>query len=58
MTVPSSSLVLKNHFSSLDGLDTTNVGGDPYIGTSSAIVELRRLNLLRMLKLLEYMALN
>ena len=39
VTVPSPSLVLKNHFSSLDGLDTTDVGGDPYIGTSSAIVE-------------------
>jgi len=33
------SLVLQNHFSSLDGLETTNVGGDPYIGTSIAIVE-------------------
>ena len=39
MTVPSPSLVLKNHFSFLDGLDTTDVGGDPYIGTSTAIVE-------------------
>ena len=37
--VPSPSLVLKNHFSSLNGLDTTDVGGDPYIGTSTAIVE-------------------
>jgi len=32
-------LVLKNYFSSLDGLDTTDVGGDPYIGTSTPIVE-------------------
>jgi len=39
VTVPSPSLVLKNHFSSFDGLDTTDVGGDPYIGTSTTIVE-------------------
>jgi len=35
-------LVLQNHFSSLDGLETTNVGGDPHIGASiiaTAIVE-------------------
>ena len=39
VTVPSPLLVLRNHFSSLEGLETTNVGGDPYIGTSTAIVE-------------------
>jgi len=33
------SLVLQNHFSSLDGLKTTDVGGDPYTGTSITIVE-------------------
>jgi len=33
------SLVLQNHFSSLDGLETKNVRGDPYIGTSTAFVE-------------------
>jgi len=27
-------LVLQNHFSSLDGLETTNVGGDPHISAS------------------------
>jgi len=35
-------LVLQNHFSSLDGLKTTNVGGDPHICASiipTAIVE-------------------
>ena len=35
-------LVLKNHFSPLDGLETTDVGGDPPIGASiipAAIVE-------------------
>ena len=39
VTVPSPSLVLRNPFSSLEGLETTDVGGDPYIGTSTAIVE-------------------
>ena len=39
VTVPSPLLILQNHFSSLDGLETTYVGGDPYIGTSIAIVE-------------------
>ena len=39
VTVPSPSLVLQNHFSSLEGLETTDVGGDPYIGTSTTIVE-------------------
>jgi len=29
------SLVLQNHFSSLDGLETTNVGGDSHIGAST-----------------------
>ena len=37
--VPSPSLVLQNHFSSLKGLETTDVRGDPYIGPSTAIVE-------------------
>ena len=35
-------MVLQNHFSSLDGLETTNAGGDPHIGTPiipTAIVE-------------------
>jgi len=32
-------LVLQNHFSSLDGFETTDVGGDPYICTSTTIVE-------------------
>ena len=31
VTVPSPSLVLQNHFSSLKGLDSTDVGGNPYI---------------------------
>ena len=35
MIVPSPSLVLQNHFSSLEGLESTNVGGDPYIVTTS-----------------------
>ena len=39
VTVPSPSLVLQNHFSSLEGLETTDVGGDPYVGTSTTIVE-------------------
>ncbi|XP_068461592.1 uncharacterized protein [Phaseolus vulgaris] len=39
VTVPSPLLILQNHFSSLEGLETTYVGGDPYIGTSIAIVE-------------------
>jgi len=39
MIVPSPSLVLQNQFSSLEGLETTDVGGDPYISTSTAIVE-------------------
>ena len=29
------SLVLQNHFSSLDGLETTDVGGDSHIGAST-----------------------
>jgi len=29
--VPSPLLVLQNHFSPLEGLETTDVGGDPYI---------------------------
>jgi len=36
-------LILQNHLSSLDGLETTDVGGDPHIGAStipSAIVEI------------------
>ena len=35
-------LVLQNHFSSLDGLETTDAGGDPHTGTPiilTAIVE-------------------
>jgi len=39
VTIPSPLLVLQNHFSSLESLETTNVGGDPYISTSTAIVE-------------------
>ena len=34
--VPSSPLVLQNHFSSLEGLETTDVGGDPYIGETDS----------------------
>jgi len=34
VTVPSPSLVLQNHFSSLSGLETIDVGSDPYIVTA------------------------
>jgi len=37
------SLALQNHFSSLDGFETIDVGGNPYIGASTilfAIVEI------------------
>jgi len=34
VTVPSLSLVLQNYFSSLEGLDSTDVGGDPYFVTT------------------------
>jgi len=39
VTVPSLSPYISVTFSSLDGLETTDVGDDPYIGTSTTIVE-------------------
>ena len=37
-------LVLQNHFSSLDGLETTDVGGAPHIGTSIILTTIVEFN--------------
>jgi len=52
MTVPSPSLVLQNHFFSLEGLETTDVRGDPYIGTFTAIVEFNLIMTISLLKII------
>jgi len=42
LLLDNNTLVLQNHFSSLDGLETTDAGGDPHTGTPiilTAIVE-------------------
>jgi len=39
VTVPSPALVLQNQFSSLEGLESTDVGGDPYIPINDDHVE-------------------
>ena len=37
-------LVLQNHFSSLDGLETIDVGGDPHIGVSIILTTIVEFN--------------